>query len=250
MVHPSYVIEHAIRSFYHHWHCGLQPSINVKTLLNGTVCVSSSVTVIPPNANTPSPSYSSGGRKSGRNSRKKRQHKRSQTQVLRSESEVILLSEQEETEARSKVIQVEAETCLNSPVISNETDCNFPTLDINSTIDQTLYSATVVDSAVQAVKESDDASCNTETFSSSQPRNLSISRCEVTNIPPRPIYHPAIINASKAFFKKHPCDLSEAEVAKFKCYLQRKKELGEPVETDIIYQPTSPRNCLHCGHPT
>ena len=116
MVHPSYVIEHAIRSFYHHWHCGLQPSINVKTLLNGTVCVSSSVTVIPPNANTPSSSYNSGGRKSGQNSRKKRQHKRSQNQVLRSESEVISSSEQEETEARSKVIQVEAETCHNFPL--------------------------------------------------------------------------------------------------------------------------------------
>ena len=150
-----------------------------------------------------------------------------------------------EQKNNQKVKQVQNQSLK---VNANEVACQaYPV--INSTLDQPKNLK--ADTAVQAVQEMVDAACEAASFlPSHSQKNLSISRCTLTNIPPRPIYHPAIINASKAFFKKHPSELSEEEVAKFKCYLQRKKELGEPVETDVIYQPSSPRDCLRCGHPT
>ena len=249
MADPSYVIEQAVKIFYHHWHCGLQPSINLKTLPNGAVCVSSNATIIPPNSQIYehiSSSYSTRHR-SGRNSRKKRRNKRFQSQVLHKESNESFGTE-EQSESKASPKPAEASQNQSLKVNANEVACQaYPV--INSTLDQPKNLK--ADTAVQAVQEMVDAACEAASFlSSHSQKNLSISRCTLTNIPPRPIYHPAIINASIAFFKKHPSELSEEEVAKFKCYLQRKKELGEPVETDVIYQPSSPRDCLHCGHPT
>ena len=80
---------------------------------------------------------------------------------------------------------------------------------------------------------------------------LSIAAQSPTSIPPRIIYHPAIINACYAITGKHlPSKLLPDEVKRFKKYLDQKREMGEPVETDLLYLPTSMRNCIHCGHPT
>ena len=50
---------------------------------------------------------------------------------------------------------------------------------------------------------------------------------------------------------KHPSDLTPEEVEKFKFYQQYKLQRGEPIESDVIYQPCGgARNCLHCGNPT
>ena len=67
------------------------------------------------------------------------------------------------------------------------------------------------------------------------------------SIPPRPIYHPAIINACQRFFAKHPRELEKHEAEKFKQYVQDKAEIGEPIEDEEIYQPFGGwRICLHC----
>ena len=108
-----------------------------------------------------------------------------------------------------------------------------------------------VDTAVQAVKVLVDVACETTQPVPVPPRKiLSVENVSQTDIPPRKIYHPSIINASKAFYDKHPSDLSREEREKFKFYLQHKRSCGEPVETDVVYLPTSMRSCLHCGHPT
>ena len=104
-----------------------------------------------------------------------------------------------------------------------------------------------INSAVQATPDSNDAT--TETLPLKKP-NLTISTNASISIPPRPVYHPAIINASQSFYKKHPSELTEEEIANFNVYLKWKQDAGEPVETDVIYLPSSMRDCLHCGYPT
>ena len=102
--------------------------------------------------------------------------------------------------------------------------------------------------SVQAVNESADSSCETEPFPA--PKHLSTTKLAPISIPPRVIYHPAIINATKSFYHKHPSELSYDEMKEFKLYLDHKQARGQPVEEDLIYLPSSMRSCLHCGHPT
>ena len=79
---------------------------------------------------------------------------------------------------------------------------------------------------------------------------LSIRIC-TTSIPPRPVYHPAIVNASHAMFTKHPSQLLPEELEKFKNYQDYKIRIGEPLETEIIYLPSGGiRTCLNCGELT
>ena len=105
-----------------------------------------------------------------------------------------------------------------------------------------------------------------ETFSFSPPKlipNLAVSfqssmdippnlkkmsiQIQSTSIPPRPVYHPAIINACTAMFAKHPSQLQQDEVEKFKRYRHHKTQIGEPLETEIIYLPSGGlRTCLNC----
>ena len=81
--------------------------------------------------------------------------------------------------------------------------------------------------------------------------SLSIVAQPPISIPPRKIYHPAILKACYAITgKHHPSQLLPDEVKRFKAYIEQKREMGEPVETDLLYLPTSMRNCVHCGHPT
>ena len=80
---------------------------------------------------------------------------------------------------------------------------------------------------------------------------LSVVSQPVISIPPKKIYHPAVINACYAITgKQHPSQLLPEEAKKLKAYIDRKRAMGEPVEKDLLYVPTSMRNCMHCGHPT
>ena len=77
--------------------------------------------------------------------------------------------------------------------------------------------------------------------------NLNIVKIQSISIPPRPVYHPAIINACSAMFDKHPSKLRQDEVDKFMRYRNHKTKIGEPLETEIIYLPSGGlRNCLNC----
>ena len=83
------------------------------------------------------------------------------------------------------------------------------------------------------------------------PKQLTTQCVETTTVPPRPVYHPAIIRACLSMFGKKPPDLDPYEIAKFNQYRAWKSENGEQIETDIIYNPGSGNQpCLHCGLPT
>ena len=82
-------------------------------------------------------------------------------------------------------------------------------------------------------------------------KQLTIQCVKTTTIPPRPVYHPAIIRASLSMFGKKPYDLDPDEIAKFNQYRAWKCQNGEQIENDIIYNPGSGNQpCLHCGLPT
>ena len=77
--------------------------------------------------------------------------------------------------------------------------------------------------------------------------NLDVQKSQQISIPPRTVYHPAIINASQRFFAKHPSELSQDEVEKFTQYRRDKAEIGEPLESEEIYLPMGGfRICLNC----
>ena len=77
--------------------------------------------------------------------------------------------------------------------------------------------------------------------------NLNIVKSQYISIPPRPVYHPTIINACTAMFAKHPSQLRPHEVEKFNYYRKRKSQIGEPLEQEIIYLPSGGlRTCLNC----
>ena len=135
----------------------------------------------------------------------------------------------------------------NTIVLSNE--------DLDSAADESQpFKPAPVDAAVQAVCDTADAICepfkNFPSFRAKPQKNLTIMRPTLTSIPPRTIYHPAVINACLSMHGKHPSDLNHDEVAKFNLYIQWKRERGEPIETDVVHCPSGIRDCLHCGHPT
>ena len=80
---------------------------------------------------------------------------------------------------------------------------------------------------------------------------LSCVALQPITIPPRLIYHPNIINACNAFFSKHPRDLTSEEIQKFNTYQNHKIQIGEPIESEIIYMPSGGiRTCQNCGELT
>ena len=82
-------------------------------------------------------------------------------------------------------------------------------------------------------------------------QKLSICQVQTTSIPPKPVYHPAIIRACLSMFDKKPSELNYEEIRKFNEYRGYKKMKGEEIESDILYNPAGGNQpCLHCGHPT
>ena len=78
--------------------------------------------------------------------------------------------------------------------------------------------------------------------------SLNIVKSRSISIPPRPVYHPAIINSCIKFFAKHPSELGQDEVQKFNQYRKDKAQIGEPLESEDIYLPIGGlRTCLNWG---
>ena len=94
-------------------------------------------------------------------------------------------------------------------------------------------------------KSSDLVKTTLPTLSFTPLKNAAIS------IKPRKIYHPTIINACEAMFKKHPDQLVSEEIIKFNHYRNWKPEMGDPLESNVVYLPAGGlRTCLLCGHLT
>ena len=80
---------------------------------------------------------------------------------------------------------------------------------------------------------------------------LSFKRNQAVSISPRKIYHPAIHGACQAMFAKHPSNLTADEVHKFNFYKNHKMQIGEPLESEIIYLRIGGiRTCINCGELT
>jgi hypothetical protein len=80
---------------------------------------------------------------------------------------------------------------------------------------------------------------------------LSLVKNNGIDIRPRKIYHPTIINACLALFKKHPDLLAQDEILEFYNYRSWRKEMGEPLESNVIYLPIGGlRRCNICENLT
>ena len=84
-----------------------------------------------------------------------------------------------------------------------------------------------------------------------QKAKLEFSRFHSISIPPRPIYHPAVIGACNAMFAKHPSVLLLEEVDQFNFIRNHAKQVGKPLESEELYLPRGGvRTCLNCGQLT
>ena len=71
---------------------------------------------------------------------------------------------------------------------------------------------------------------------------LGFAKTTVINIspaPPKPEYHPYVIEAIKLMYAKAPDELSSDELEQFEQYYNWKKSKGEPIEEDFVYKPRS-----------
>ena len=80
-----------------------------------------------------------------------------------------------------------------------------------------------------------------------QKANLEFLRLHPISIPPRTIYHPAIIIACHDMFAKHPSVLLPEEVDQFNCIRNHAQQAGKPFEAEERYLPSGGlRTCLNC----
>ena len=83
------------------------------------------------------------------------------------------------------------------------------------------------------------------------PPKLTIQPQHSVSIPPRRIYHPAVINACYSIIGKHPSQMTAAEDEEFQLYMQFKLSRGQNVEDDVVFLPIGGiRTCLHCENLT
>ena len=223
MAHPIDVIDQAVRFFISQWFRGLQPSLKLVTKANGAVRAFTEVI-----SEQPEPLLNLRRKHSGINSRNRRRLKRCTIDQNQDRN----LDDSSSQTSNLDILEDVAPTPIEEDYECLPND----------------HQTTSTEAVVQAVVVSTDVACGIN--SSSLAKNLSVATVQYTDIPPRRIYHPAIINASKAFYSKHPSELTHDEVQKFEFYLKWKCQNGEPVESDIVYLPSSMRNCLHCGHLT
>ena len=230
MAHPIDVIDQAVRFFISQWCRGLQPSLKLVTKANGAVRAFTGVI-----SEQPEPLLNLRRNDSGINSRNKRRLKR--RTIDQNKDRNLYVSSQSSQTSNLDILDNSVLDDVAPTSIEEDYEC-LPN----------DHQTTSTEAAVQAVVVSTDVACGNN--SSSLAKNLSVATVQCTDIPPRRIYHPAIINASKAFYSKHPSELTHDEVQKFEFYLKWKCQNGEPVESDIVYLPSSMRNCLHCGQLT
>ena len=237
MAHVPLVVKHAVSEFFSQWYAGLCPSLTLKTCQSGKVLVTSRVFMSMIH-NQPS-FYNSEmhcnlrrrHKQSGRGSRRRRHKRRKEARESTATSSVENTGDSE----------------LDSGVVADLCPRENPL----QWSEESASQSRLVSTAVQAVCRSFDVACETVP---DLPLNdkpvLSVAKCTPISIPPRQIYHPAIINACQAICDKHPSQVTKDEADKFNFYLEQKRKMGQPVESDLIYLPTSMRNCLHCGHLT
>ena len=72
---------------------------------------------------------------------------------------------------------------------------------------------------------------------SSLGRNLSQAKQSSISIPPKPVYHLAIINACKVMHEQHPDQSDREEVEQFNFYVRHKSNTGDPIEQNVVYLP-------------
>ena len=203
MAHLLFIAETAMKNFIAMWISGLQPTLDLLTMFDGSIFATLNVS----SAQKPSLDKARRRRKSGTGARQRRK-------LIRDSNSSEMLQSQDLKDSKPRPTKPRK-----------------------------------VDIAIQVSIGHTDVACETEPPDVHK-KTFTAEKVSTIDIPPRKIYNPAIINASKAFYQKHPSELTKEEKVKFKFYLQHKRSCGEPVETDIIYLPSSMRNCLHCGHPT
>ena len=71
-------------------------------------------------------------------------------------------------------------------------------------------------------------------------------RNHTISIPPRPVYHPAIVNACEAIFGRHPDDLTPEEYNRYNTFRRQQSQIGKPLEEQIINLPSGGmRSCVN-----
>ena len=235
MADPTIVIEQAIRYFLNQWYCGLEPTLYLKTLSNGEICVNTNVKSLEAILN--SQQLVRSHRRSGRHSRQRRSVQRSQKKDLTKPNENVC----EDILENLSDVQTAAISVSDDFVPPSETDlvalqspsvCNLP-----NKLELKITNLASIDIPPEIREPSLS--------------NLSIVAQKPMSIPPRTIYHPAVIRACQSMFEKHPSQLSPEEITKYKLYQEYKLRNGEPpIEEDIIYVPSGMRNCLHCQNLT
>jgi hypothetical protein len=73
-----------------------------------------------------------------------------------------------------------------------------------------------------------------------RPNNLSFTQptiCSLPPYPPKPKFHPHIVEACQQIYGKQPEELSQEETEHFSGYMEWKIRNGTPIEEDSLYKP-------------
>ena len=256
MSHPLVIVEHAVRYFMSQWLDGLQPSLNIQTHTNGEIHVRSEVNC----AGVKSQSRAYLQRKSGKYSRQRRRSRRIKTadhsavQPACGHLEVTPLNIQETVEDDTlsdvgQIMMLKDTHHLSQLSLTPDTEPTNPDLLKPELTVCVQHSSSFTPEKPQlSIIKLDQISIPP---SKSRLSNLSIQSVQTTSIPPKAVFHPAIIRASLSMFQKKPDSLTPEEVNKFKLFIKWKLQNGEPIEEDILYNPAGGnQNCLHCDRPT
>ena len=263
MAHPLVTVEHAVRYFITQWLNGQQPSLILKTHTNGEIFVRCEVKcagVSVKNQERASLHH----RKSGQFSRIRRRDRRSKSTNNSEISAASLLEDKtlniQKIIEEGTILDVEQNTGNTNEEDSNQiSTLSEPSLKSNlansNCVKKPKLTVCVQESLSLIPDEPILSTTKLEPISvlpmKAQLSNLSIHSVQNTSIPPKAIFHPAIIRASLSMFKKKPDSLTAEELNKFNLFIKWKLHNGEPIEEDILYNPAGGNmNCLHCDRPT
>ena len=171
MTHPLLVTELAVKQFVSQWNCGLRPLLQLTTKSDGPVLVASTVSSFPDLQNCFIYSTSR-NRRSGKAARSLRKINHTKN----NNAPVSLIAN-----ILKPILQEKATQSPDQPVTS-----------------------LVADAAVQVSSPTADAECEPDyallhTKTLPKKPNLTVSKMCLTSLPPRPIYHPAVINAPSLY---------------------------------------------------
>ena len=234
------VIEQAVETFISHWINGLKPSLKLSTKSDGSVIVMSDVSTLPTSQNHNIPIRDNSHQPSKNNARYRRKLRRreARTETLDSNDYVVEMKNAVPKESESSVVSEESQYTSITPTTSD-------------------YSSMIVDCSTTLTSKKPNLSYKTLESVDIPSQIHSAAKLSVVaqpslSIPPRTIYHPAILNAVRSMHGKHPSELNTEEIAKFKLYQQYRRRNGDPpIEEEIIYLPAGGlRTCMQCGNLT